>query len=407
VPVVLAAIEADLALRDRWKATLRGTERDQQVRQVENLALRHTRSMTPFKGKFRYDWEVRNCDDVLFEADAATSEKLGIVEMPVEGKTSQRATNVVLWDKLQDAARKTRIAELDKRSSSKNKKAGKATPKLSPAAQAKAEQAKQLAAAKKTAEGLVKWRSRMLRCLVANALSKNLDLVRMALPAVMATARKRRNAFGTDPAPLEAFFRAACIEQAHRSKQQCDPLVGKDSHQSLSLAITLCCADPRDDPTSASEELQATLLQLLIWPQAEVACEPLLIGQKLPSDWQEMTSKKRKAVDPVVLLEISAADVELLAKQCNVSLADGWKRGATARSREGELIEEFLELHTREQINQLAGELLGAKSVAASQIVAAKTRGEAISYLLIEHSPRSPLKVPASLGKASGTRKKK
>lgn len=388
-------------------------------------AERATRPMAEFKvDKWTREYQIRSDHaNRLFEPTDDEEVKLKVVELPMadyngKSRTEKRAVNTKLWDKLQKAATPAALKRLEDRKA--KKKAGGRRPKaegkkkeLTPQ-QAAAEKRRLAAeekrrreeAAKKTAEAVKKWRWRFLRCLTAAACTPGDWRIRPVLDYLTATARRRENQYRTKPAPMDELLDAAVDIQAKRNEVN---LTAAKRRGTLS-ALLASLKDERDDEATAGEELDCLLLQLILWPQCEGHPVPYLItDQDPPQDWRNMTWQQRSKLEPVELLELDASDVEAIAELFEVSIAEGWKRSGKPNTRERSLVIECLDLHTREQLDTLAKELLagdgkrghrkahGIGGPAIAEVNRAKSKAEAVDTLLSYHTAAAPLKCPKVL----------
>lgn len=336
-----------------------------------------------------------------FELDEITEASLDIVRAPLgkNGAIVRRAINVELYDQLN-------APFLDQRkngSRTKKNAGGKSTAKKpTPAQQSAIDREKKQKADKKTAEAVHAWKYRFLRMMMAGEIKSGSYVTTLLLPWLMSHVRTRRNEYGTDPAPLNEYLRAAATIVAGENNR-C-PGYKPDKH-SASL-INLISNDSLDDEITCSEDIQAMLLRFLLWPQCEARPRSLerLLSVDPPQAWRPMSAKDRSA--QVFLLVIDDRDIDTLVRLMGVSIAEGWKRGAIGGSRERRMIDEFFQLHTRPQLNELAGELLGTTSSEATQIADQKRSSGAVALLHDAHTSKRPLPLPKSLGKAeSGKRK--
>jgi ParB/RepB/Spo0J family partition protein len=400
-PTLLEAFDADYVQLSKSKYPddyLMWRNRDLVADQIRSIIQDNTRPVAAGDryNKPRGDWGLTR----KFPLTDEVRTQCEIVSLPIgeNGKLVERALNVKAFDKLNDPL----LKEGNTGKASGTQKKAKAAKKLSPAAQAAVDKERIATAKAKTAAAIEIWRHRMLRLQISGAIESGSHLVSLWLPYVMAHARRRRNEFGFDPVPLRDYLEASQTVVAAENAR-CG---GWKNRGSIAAIGELIASDTHEDEISLGLDVQAMLLRFLIWPQCESRPKSLehVLAVDPPPAWRNLPFKNRP---PVVLLEIDSDDVTAMAMTLDVDVSGGWRGGTINGSRHRRMVMEFFELHTREQLDELAGELFGACSVTGTQISDQKRISEKVDLLMAEHTSASPLKLPASLAKASGTRRKK
>ncbi len=321
----------------------------------------------------------------LFDVDASIEKKLQVVALPLgkNGAQVRRALNVAEYDKLQKPLIK-QVNEAKANGKKPSKTAAKK--KLTPAAQKKEDARKAKEAAAQTAKRVTEWRHHFLRVLIACHLRHG--SWEALLLHTFAAVHVRDYGRWSDAAACAAYFSATT---GNRLPKYVAPKAGAKSIDWWDSLVR--AADPDDDPITNAELIQMMTVRLLLFPwtnlPSELAkdqpCLKMLAFDEVPQKWPYWNH----------------ASIERIAEQLGVTIAAGWKFGSNANNPQRMMVQRFFELHTRGQVEALTQELTGQPSQA-------KTKAEAIDWLMQRHATKSPLPLPASLGAAkSKTRRRK
>ena len=389
------------------------TQRRQVAETIEALVRENSRGLEPDDKRY-YGHQVGD-HPTLFELTPAIEKKLQVVSLPIakSGKLKRVALNVKEYDKLNkplaEAAAKKKAERSAARKRGAKKKATKK--KLSPAEarkQAAAEKAeaqrRTREAAKKTAAAIADWRLRFLRCMCFDAIKPGDWRVTMLLPLVMSRIQQRENQFRTKSPRLDRYLQAAAAVCAKQNDHCPSFKLGEPWDE----VLTCVSKDRRQDEVTAAEELQAMLLRILIWPQVDGPRKHSVVSTECPQPWRYVKYADRAKLTHVFLLELEPKLVEQIAELLKVKIADGWKRAGIMNSRERAMVTDFLELHTRDQLDKLAAEICTkrngrnprggkGKHALVQDVKAAKSKAGAIEILLSAHMHAAPLQLPKCL----------
>lgn len=363
----------------------------------------------------------------LFELTAELEEQLDLVELTIPArngkpaKTVRRATNVSLYDELQEPLveqlKQGKIDAAGRRvttdAAGKPTKPAKKTPELETPKQRsqrliiekRVAAEKRREADKRLATAVDAWRLRWTRLQIAQAIQVGDWRNPPLLWWLAATARETKGTYHADPCPLDDLIDAALQIQrarhpgrtAPRSPAKTKGILRHDRRPRFA-AIAASLQDEREDEVTAGWEVQVLLIRLILWPQCDDVPIPGRVAGpgETPVDWRPMKLTDRKKLQPVELLAVPAADVEDRAKDWHVLHRDGWLRATREGTQERCLLRQFFELHTREQLGRLAEKIAFGAARRAS-VTKARTAPEAVDCFLGLHSTTEPLSMPKVL----------
>lgn len=346
--VAPAALRWLLAEGKTWNSDTRPSREDF-LQQLEDQARRATRDMAPANRKKLNQWSIDYCSQRLFDPTPDQLAQLAVVELPPsdDGPAEARATNSVLWDRLQAAAGKQLKAKLfDKQVAAAGRQAdrdNKKTPTQAEAAQVAREKAEQLATRIQT------WRHGWLRELLAHEVDECLMVV----------------SGGAWPAEkLLLWLLAAKLDYR--------------AHNQFAMAEQIAVLAGLDHKPSTAV---AALIATLTGPTTAMARWPKLVANALRQD-----ETGPYPVWPLALLDAVARDYQL-------DLADAWGV-AQASGKLTPRLAAFFALHQSGQLDALRDEL-------GIRLVDAPTK--AAKLKLLAACPRV-LKLPRAIAPLSPAR---
>lgn len=310
----------------------------------------------------------------MFRLDDSLRDKLKIVRLPLGkgGRHVERATNVKLYDQLQQPLIKKKLQARPSRG-------GKAKPGKQSDQQRTSQRQKQLA------ERYRRWKHRMLRMQIAAQLEVDDWRTTLAMLLVIhAAGQCPRGAYHS--APLDQFLLSAVrhnsCDAARRRKGNIPEPEPYVSDAELAR-ILITSVDPDGDPVDELAHLVHLQVAFLIWPQCEEATGEEPLSRGLPDSLPPLED------------DLCAEIAHLVG----ATIAEGWRRGAIHGSRERPLVREFFEIHTRAELQQLGPELLGP---VCGQL--ADSRGQKVSAqidLVMGFHGKRPLPLPKCLREPS------
>lgn len=263
-------------------------------------------------------WQLTNLNDLrrrLFDVDDATRAQLGVITLTVDRKAYEFATNVKLYDQLQQAEASKLLEKLENRKQSGKAKSSSASgKKLSPAQQKKEDDRKRKEQAEILKRRVEDWRLSWLRWSIAASFEVGGWQVEKFMAWMVAyggsTATHRHDAVA-----------------AAAGKQNASVSIRKDAHLD-GPAWYAKLAEATRDTFAGGAALLRDIAAELIWP-CEGGCDP----HNLPAE----------------VIESLALDLE-------IDLATTWSavQGAGA---DQTLYRKFFELHNKEQLLALGKEL--------------------------------------------------
>ena len=356
-----------------------------------------------------YGYSLGHDHPRLFKLTNTDETHLQIVSLPIgkNGKLMRVALNTKAYDALQIPLIKEKLAAAKSGGGKKGTKAkGKPQDKLTPAQAKKEAERKRKEADEQLATRLIEWRHRMLRLgiaqLVTGMSSGNATLMFLAQWATSACTELSPGSY-SGRAPLAQLKEIArMIVNGKR-----EPLPYAISAESLYDSLARLDSG-RDDDVADWQDFSQSVLQLILWPRLPV---PSAVAQ-VPGDGIGSFTAELPWGTHIPLLPHHT--IEAIAKRMGISLADEWKRGAGEKSQQREMIEVFLQLHNREQLNDLAAEICISRQSpdarplpAMTYVKEQKTKTAAIEALLSLHTKATPLKAPSCLAPPARAAKSK
>lgn len=384
LPACAKAFEKRLAECRRYKEPFFSRHAGQAKYQLERLTQPAMRFVDG-KRENDYGWQKGKHRCYFAKAvrdDEALRKKLGVVELRIDNKPVQVATNVKLFDKLHDqelAKRKAAERERSQKKAAKNRAQGKAA---NPQVEKQQDDA--------LARHAKKWRHRFLRLsiashmLVGDSRAEKVALWVLVEACEDAGLGRRLN--------LDDWIRALG-EEAGLSERQL-----YDHREGNWRVIDLLIRD-ENDPVTDGEMVRCHLARRVLWPQS-------------PSQLDEKSAASDVLTDPQALPErfpeLCHADVEKIAawlatdhecaEKLPTTFAAAWDR-ARRPGPERQMVEQLLEFCNKRQLRAIAEEL-----GVWTHVEHDKRLADQRARLLGLHNDRTKLQIPALV---AGEKKRK
>lgn len=312
------------------------------------------------------------------------TEQLKIIELPwsidYDPKTRKDrielrkfATNVKLWDKLNDPLVEKAI-EAGKAKSKSTSKGGKnsAEPVKQTPAQLAAEAKRKAAEAERRLDTFsAEWLDRLLRCSLADRSSDD-SLVALTLPWMVGQCQSHELRVAHEQALHEC--------QVNKSKGKASRSVGPIDTLEMLPAVARAA-------TAKEFDVMAAFWRVLLWPVTRLVGDSAAASRLTPAG--ELPDKIPQLG---YLLDDHFRQLGALAK---VSAETAWRDGATDGTDQRRLISVWLCRHTKDQLHKLRSELHVTEGSSTMG------RDELAGCVLNAHRPGRPLPLPKRLQKLS------
>ncbi|MEM0926159.1 MAG: ParB/RepB/Spo0J family partition protein [Planctomycetota bacterium] len=314
----------------------------------------------PIDGKTKYrvdwNWEEAVCK---FEIDAATRKKLKVVEIPWRSGTIEVATNVKLFDRLNQP----HLVKRDPYGSAKKKTKKPAGKKLTPKQQAAEDARRRKEADKKLADRLPTWAVRFMRCMMSFDVDEHDAVIDSSLAWLLANMRDER------------LWLERVVDTQFSGKYR------QGSWVDTRLLFRL----------SAEPNISTPIWRGILWPQLrDDWTQSKGVSEQIPKDLPlSPTCRDYDGIWPTIHRNCESDVMSLegawkFSSQGPVK-SSGRDTGATSLSG---LVREYLELHTTEQLQKVAK--------AAKYRLEATTKGKRVDELMASHH-KKPLPAPKCL----------